>query len=68
VKKITCPTCGKKGDWLAGGFAPFCSHRCRLVDLGKWLGEEHAVTEPLREEHLEKLAQLPPGKQPDDRE
>ena len=22
---------------------PFCSHRCRLIDLGKWLGEEYRV-------------------------
>ena len=37
-----CPTCG--GEVLAGGRdRPFCSRRCRLVDLGKWFNEEYAV-------------------------
>ena len=25
---------------------PFCSERCQLIDLGKWLGEEYRVSEP----------------------
>jgi hypothetical protein len=32
-----------------------------LVDLGKWFGEENAISEPLRAEHLEEFAELPPG-------
>jgi hypothetical protein len=32
-----------------------------MVDLGKWLGEEHSFTEPLRPEHFEGYADLPPG-------
>jgi endogenous inhibitor of DNA gyrase (YacG/DUF329 family) len=32
-----------------------------LIDLGKWLGGEHAISEPLRPEHFEKYADLPPG-------
>ncbi|MBP9903778.1 MAG: DNA gyrase inhibitor YacG [Verrucomicrobiota bacterium] len=59
---VKCPTCRKSGDWFAGGFGPFCSRRCRLVDLGKWFAEEHAIASPLRPEHLEKYADLPPGK------
>jgi len=31
------------------------------VDLGKWFAEEHAVSTPLRPEHLEEYADLPPG-------
>jgi len=45
--KINCPTCGKKGDWLSQPFGPFCSRRCKLIDLGKWLNEEHVISEPL---------------------
>jgi endogenous inhibitor of DNA gyrase (YacG/DUF329 family) len=60
-KAVQCPTCKRTGDWLAGAFGPFCSHRCRLIDLGKWLGEEHRISDPLRSEHLEKYAELPPG-------
>ena len=40
---------------------PVCSHRCRLIDLGKWFGGGHVISEPLRPEHFEKYAGLPPG-------
>ncbi|HTR43471.1 MAG TPA: DNA gyrase inhibitor YacG [Pseudomonadales bacterium] len=53
--QIACPACRKKGDWFAGKYGPFCSHRCRLIDLGKWLGGEHAISEPLRAEHVEEM-------------
>lgn len=48
-----CPTCRKVGLWFDGPFGPFCSKRCRLIDLGKWLGEENKISEPLKGEHLE---------------
>ncbi|HTD88996.1 MAG TPA: DNA gyrase inhibitor YacG [Candidatus Binatia bacterium] len=44
---MRCPTCKKEGAWFAGKYGPFCSKRCKLVDLGKWLNEEHKVSEPL---------------------
>jgi endogenous inhibitor of DNA gyrase (YacG/DUF329 family) len=59
--RVICPTCKKSGDWFAGKFGPFCSRRCKLVDLGKWFGGEHAISEPLRPEHFERFADLPPG-------
>jgi uncharacterized protein len=55
AQKVACPVCKKRGDWLAGTYGPFCSHRCKLIDLGKWLGEEHAISEPLRPEHVEEV-------------
>jgi endogenous inhibitor of DNA gyrase (YacG/DUF329 family) len=48
-RRVKCPTCKKVGDWFAGEYGPFCSQRCRLIDLGKWLGEEHRISEPLPE-------------------
>ncbi len=65
-RDVKCPTCKKVGDWFAGPYGPFCSKRCRLIDLGKWLGEENVISEPLRSEHLEKFAELPPGKHLDE--
>ncbi len=62
---VTCPICRKRGAWFAGSWGPFCSQRCRLIDLGKWLGEEHVVSEPLRPEHFEPYADLPAGQQLD---
>lgn len=62
---IKCPVCKKTGDWFAADYGPFCSRRCRLIDLGKWFNEEQKISEPLRPEHLEKYASLPPGRQLD---
>lgn len=59
--KVVCPTCKKKGGWFAGPHGPFCSYRCQLIDLGKWLGGEQVISEPLRPEHFEKYADLPTG-------
>jgi len=56
IHRIEWPVCKKKGDWLAGANSPFCSHRCRLIDLGKWLGGGHVISEPLCPEHFEKYA------------
>lgn len=41
---VTCPTCGKEIEWDASNrFRPFCSERCKLIDLGKWANEEYRV-------------------------
>ncbi len=61
LKRIKCPTCKREGDWFSGAYGPFCSKRCKMVDLGKWFGEENAISEPLRPDHLEEFAELPPG-------
>jgi len=47
--------CKKAGDWFAGKYGPFCSHRCKMIDLGRWLGEEHTISGPLRPQDLENL-------------
>ena len=42
---VNCPTCGKKVAWSEQQpWRPFCSERCRLIDLGKWAGEEHRIS------------------------
>ncbi|HXR03609.1 MAG TPA: DNA gyrase inhibitor YacG [Verrucomicrobiae bacterium] len=55
IQRIRCPVCKKSGDWFAGKYGPFCSHRCKLIDPGKWLGEEHTISGPLPPEHPAKL-------------
>jgi uncharacterized protein len=46
-KSVTCPTCGKSVAWTPESrWRPFCSERCRLIDLGAWLGEEHRIAGP----------------------
>ncbi len=43
-KTVTCPTCGKLIEWCGKTlFRPFCSERCKLIDLGAWFSGEHAI-------------------------
>ncbi len=41
--KIKCPTCKKKTEWENNPYRPFCSERCKLIDLGKWAAEEYKI-------------------------
>lgn len=44
LKDITCPTCDKKNTWTdENKFRPFCSERCKLIDLGEWADEKFRV-------------------------
>lgn len=44
LEKIKCPTCGKPETWqLANTFRPFCSERCKLIDLGDWASEKRRI-------------------------
>lgn len=38
-----CPSCGKPVQWQDNPHRPFCSERCKLLDLGKWVSEEYRV-------------------------
>jgi uncharacterized protein len=41
---VKCPTCGRKTEWSPSAtFRPFCSDRCRLIDLGAWLSEQRSI-------------------------
>ena len=41
---VTCPTCQKRVKWTPRNpDRPFCSERCRLIDLGAWADEQHAI-------------------------
>jgi len=44
---LPCPRCGKPAD-PGSKHLPFCSDRCRLVDLGRWMREDYVVERPLR--------------------
>ncbi len=42
--EVRCPTCGKPVPWEpAQKWRPFCSERCKLIDLGEWLSEERRI-------------------------
>ncbi len=43
LKTFKCPLCGKETAWEGNPYRPFCSERCRLIDLGAWSGEEYRI-------------------------
>ena len=41
---VACPHCGQQHQWdTSNRFRPFCSERCKLIDLGKWASEDYRV-------------------------
>ncbi|AMP07187.1 DNA gyrase inhibitor YacG [Collimonas pratensis] len=41
---VDCPTCGTKVEWIAANkFRPFCSERCKQIDLGAWAEEKYTI-------------------------
>ena len=58
---VNCPQCGAKVEWTpAAKFRPFCSERCKLIDLGDWAAERYRV--PADEPPEEDRAQEPEDK------
>jgi uncharacterized protein len=50
MNKVNCPICSKPMPGQAAEWPdyPFCSAKCRKIDLGRWLGERYRV--PVEEE------------------
>lgn len=36
ARPIRCPICRREVSWKGNPYRPFCSERCRLIDLGAW--------------------------------
>lgn len=44
VRRANCPHCGEETDLSRDNqWRPFCSRRCKLIDLGDWLAEKHVI-------------------------
>lgn len=53
---VACPTCKTKTAWSKSNQnRPFCSHRCKLIDLGAWADESHVITTDLNESQADAL-------------
>ncbi len=48
--KIKCPTCKKRTEWQNNPFRPFCSERCKIMDLGSWASEKYIIEGKLNDE------------------
>ena len=51
MSKVRCPICDAAMPGSSKEYPdyPFCSRRCRIIDLGRWLGEEYRVPGPAAE-------------------
>ena len=48
---LECPLCGKTvtvAKLQDAHYRPFCSERCKMIDLGRWLDGTYAIPEPLK--------------------
>jgi endogenous inhibitor of DNA gyrase (YacG/DUF329 family) len=43
ARRIKCPTCRRETEWENNPHRPFCSERCRLIDLGAWVEERYRI-------------------------
>lgn len=62
---IPCATCGNPTSYFMEPTGPFCSKRCQLIDLGRWLGEDYRISEPLRPDHFAEFEELGGGEELD---
>ncbi len=58
---VKCPRCRVAGTWFAAPWGPFCSERCKLIDLGGWFNEEPRISRELRPGDFEGFDELDPG-------
>jgi hypothetical protein len=56
-----CPVCDAPVNLETTPTVPFCSDRCRLIDLGRWLDESYSLPEPPRTDEDEGPDDAPPG-------
>jgi endogenous inhibitor of DNA gyrase (YacG/DUF329 family) len=48
--KVKCPTCKNRTEWQDNPYRPFCSEKCKLIDLGAWASEEYKISGKLNDE------------------
>jgi endogenous inhibitor of DNA gyrase (YacG/DUF329 family) len=53
-KLVACPRCGKAAEWdPANRYRPFCSERCKMIDLGAWANESYRIPVAEDDESIE---------------
>lgn len=59
MMNVQCPNCHKTVLWSKDSpFRPFCSERCRLIDLGAWADGSYSIPTPLTPEEAESFEDL----------
>ncbi|HLJ14124.1 MAG TPA: DNA gyrase inhibitor YacG [Bryobacteraceae bacterium] len=44
---MKCPICKKEVNWN-DPYMPFCSERCKTIDLGNWASEKYVISTPMQ--------------------
>ena len=52
---VRCPTCDTEVPWNGNSYRPFCSERCRLIDLGAWVEGKYRISGPELEDESERV-------------
>jgi endogenous inhibitor of DNA gyrase (YacG/DUF329 family) len=42
--KVNCPCCKESFEYYSSRYRPFCTERCKLVDMGHWFDESYTIT------------------------
>ena len=51
--KIKCPHCSGVTTWEGNKYKPFCSERCKLIDLGSWADEKFKIEDKVNRSSLD---------------
>ncbi len=57
---VKCPRCGTERDYEGNPFRPFCSERCKLIDLGAWIEGSYRISPKVKDEEEDETP--PPDK------
>jgi hypothetical protein len=64
MRMVQCPRCGSPASFAPENkWRPFCSERCKLIDLGQWASEGYRIPEssgPVEEDEPREAEQLKP--------
>ncbi len=56
-KKIRCPICKKETTWQGNPWRPFCSERCKTIDLASWASGDYRIAGEKKKEDEEGLSE-----------
>ncbi len=63
---MRCPICKQRTTWDGNPFRPFCSERCKLLDLDNWLSERYRIAASVENQDESATALVPePGAEGD---
>ncbi len=54
---VRCPICSKEVAFDDPDM-PFCSDRCRIIDLGNWASEKYVISTPTQQNELDEIEEL----------